>query len=216
YRYEEPVFLPKGTTMSMRYVYDNSTNNPANPNQPPRRVAYGPNSTDEMAELWFQVLPVQPKDLSKLEGAVNNKMMKVLEANYRHMLETDSTNAAVNRKMGGVLLGLGRSGEAAPYFRAAAASDPKDDEPHYYLGLILRMQKRAPEASVEFERALQLNPRNYKAHGNLGMILAERGALADAEEHLRAAVTINPNDGLAREWLQAVEKARAERAGGKQ
>ena len=35
YRYAEPVPLPKGTPSAMRYVYDNSAENPLNPNHPP-------------------------------------------------------------------------------------------------------------------------------------------------------------------------------------
>ena len=57
YHYREPVFLPKGTVISMRYHYDNSSANPRNPNSPPRRVRGGNQSTDEMAHLWLQVLP---------------------------------------------------------------------------------------------------------------------------------------------------------------
>ena len=57
YLYSKPVFLPKGTILSMRYDYDNSAENPRKPNQPPRRVQYGPQTSDEMAELWFQVVP---------------------------------------------------------------------------------------------------------------------------------------------------------------
>ncbi len=57
YRYEQPVPLPKGTVISMRYVYDNSEDNVANPNHPPKRVKGGNRSSDEMAHLWLQVLP---------------------------------------------------------------------------------------------------------------------------------------------------------------
>ena len=57
YRYAHPVHLPKGTTLAMRFAYDNSSKNVRNPNHPPRRVRYGLQTTDEMAELWFQVLP---------------------------------------------------------------------------------------------------------------------------------------------------------------
>ena len=58
YRYANPVLLPKGTTVSLRYVYDNSTDNPLNPNHPPLRVKSGNRSSDEMCHLWLQVLPV--------------------------------------------------------------------------------------------------------------------------------------------------------------
>ena len=67
YLYKAPVFLPRGTTISMRYTYDNSADNPRNPHTPPQHVAYGPHSSDEMAELWLQVLPRDPAGLAVLE-----------------------------------------------------------------------------------------------------------------------------------------------------
>ena len=54
YRYVEPITLPKGTRVSMHYVYDNSAANPRNPQQPPQRVYWGQRSFDEMGDLWFQ------------------------------------------------------------------------------------------------------------------------------------------------------------------
>ena len=57
YHYKSPVFLPKGSTLSMDYTYDNSSGNSANPHTPPVRVTYGQQTSDEMAELWFQVVP---------------------------------------------------------------------------------------------------------------------------------------------------------------
>ena len=40
YRFAEPVSLPAGAKLVMRYTYDNSAENPANPSSPPRRVVY--------------------------------------------------------------------------------------------------------------------------------------------------------------------------------
>ena len=57
YRYATPFALPKGTTMSMRYTYDNSADNPRNPHRPPARVVWGQNTSDEMGDLWLQVIP---------------------------------------------------------------------------------------------------------------------------------------------------------------
>jgi len=55
YRYAEPVHLPKGTRITMRYVYDNSDANPRNPSSPPKRVTFGEQTTDEMALLFLLV-----------------------------------------------------------------------------------------------------------------------------------------------------------------
>ena len=62
YRYQQPIPLPVGSTLTMRYTFDNSASNPQNPNQPPKRVVYGSKSSDEMAELLIQVLPKNEKE----------------------------------------------------------------------------------------------------------------------------------------------------------
>lgn len=49
YRYKKPFKLPRGTTVHAEFTYDNSADNPRNPNAPPKRVTFGETSTDEMA-----------------------------------------------------------------------------------------------------------------------------------------------------------------------
>jgi hypothetical protein len=41
YRYRKPIELPKGAVVHMRYTYDNSSANPRNPHDPPRRASPG-------------------------------------------------------------------------------------------------------------------------------------------------------------------------------
>jgi hypothetical protein len=67
YQYVRPIRLPRGTTIAMRYTYDNSSDNPRNPHRPSRDVLYGPQSSDEMADLWLQVLPRNDADAEALE-----------------------------------------------------------------------------------------------------------------------------------------------------
>jgi len=66
YYYAEPVELPNGTKLFMRYTYDNSDQNPHNPHVPSRRVTYGPQSSNEMGDLWFQILASNEKDQTLL------------------------------------------------------------------------------------------------------------------------------------------------------
>ena len=51
-----PFWLPAGTTLEMEYVFDNSDANPRNPSHPPERVSWGWRSSDEMADVWIQVM----------------------------------------------------------------------------------------------------------------------------------------------------------------
>jgi len=208
YRYAAPVFLPKGTTLSMRYMFDNSTNNIRNPNNPPKRVTYGPQTTDEMAELWIQMLPRNRTDREILAQTLSTKMKNALFDYDEHLLRTDPTSVKAHIQLAVALLGQGKSGEAGQHLRAAARLDPQNDQPHYYLGLAFRQQHKLAEARAEFESALRLNPDNFKAHGNLGLIFAEQGFLDQAESHFRSALRINPDDSLAQESLNELLKAK--------
>lgn len=49
YRYAKPFTLPKGTVVTATFVFDNSDQNPRNPNSPPKRIRWGERSDDEMA-----------------------------------------------------------------------------------------------------------------------------------------------------------------------
>jgi hypothetical protein len=78
YRYATPVRLPSGTRVEMDFTYDNSAQNPRNPNHPPQRVVYGPATTDEMAGLHLEVIPVRDADAEELNETLWGKMMRTL------------------------------------------------------------------------------------------------------------------------------------------
>lgn len=78
YRYPMPIRLPAGTRVEMEFTYDNSDANPRNPNHPPKRVVFGPATTDEMAGLHLEVVPVHDSDAEELGQALWGKMMRML------------------------------------------------------------------------------------------------------------------------------------------
>ena len=55
YSYVEPVQFHAGDRLEVLAVYDNSANNPKNPNDPPIPVAWGDRSSDEMCIVFFLV-----------------------------------------------------------------------------------------------------------------------------------------------------------------
>jgi hypothetical protein len=66
YRYAELVRLPKGTRLDLEAYYDNSANNPKNPNDPPKPVRWGEQTTDEMCLCAVQILPQRRGDYLEL------------------------------------------------------------------------------------------------------------------------------------------------------
>jgi hypothetical protein len=51
YVYQKPFTLPKGTKIIAEFTWDNSKDNPRNPNSPPKRIKLGEGSLDEMSGL---------------------------------------------------------------------------------------------------------------------------------------------------------------------
>jgi len=62
YTYRFPVKIPAGYTLRSRHVYDNTTANPDNPNNPPQTVTAGFNTTNEMLFDAFMYLAYQTGD----------------------------------------------------------------------------------------------------------------------------------------------------------
>lgn len=60
FHYDKVLKLPAGTRIDQKYVFDNSADNPRNPNNPPKRVTWGEQTADEMAITFFLV--TAPKD----------------------------------------------------------------------------------------------------------------------------------------------------------
>jgi hypothetical protein len=82
YRYATPVRLPAGTRLEMEFTYDNSADNPHNPNHPSKRVVWGPGSKDEMAGLHVQVVPVNMADWHELGQALWGKVMRMVGGEF--------------------------------------------------------------------------------------------------------------------------------------
>ncbi len=66
YQFAKPIRLPKGTVVCLHAVYDNSAGNPLNPNDPPREVRWGEQTTDEMCLCGLQVYTDRPADLQQI------------------------------------------------------------------------------------------------------------------------------------------------------
>jgi hypothetical protein len=62
YMFKTPLSLAKGTRIDVRFKYDNSADNPRNPNNPPVPVLWGEQSSDEMAGLGVLLSTIRKED----------------------------------------------------------------------------------------------------------------------------------------------------------
>jgi uncharacterized protein (TIGR03437 family) len=78
YFFKELVRLPAGTRLDAEILYDNSANNDHNPSNPPVRVQWGEQSTDEMGSLILTVVPAQQSDLPILQAALVQQLAQTM------------------------------------------------------------------------------------------------------------------------------------------
>lgn len=208
YRYAEPVRLPAGTVVSMRFTYDNTAANPRNPNRPPARVRYGPESSDEMGDVWIQVLPASDEDREVLARDVARKELASRVRFWRWRLESDPADPDALHGLGFVLHSLGRYGEAADHYRRALESRPDDVLTHYNLALTLEALDELGEAVSHYREALRLQPGHADARNNLGRALLALGRLEEAERQWREALSADPRHALAHNNLGNLLRAR--------
>lgn len=62
YSFPNAVKVPSGSKLQAQAFYDNTSNNPNNPNIPPATVTAGEATTDEMMVVFFALLPYQNGD----------------------------------------------------------------------------------------------------------------------------------------------------------
>jgi tetratricopeptide (TPR) repeat protein len=194
YRYTRPMTLPKGTTIAMRYVYDNSAANLRNPHTPPRRVVWGQNTTDEMGDLWIQMVPRANADFARLNEDVQRKRNAEDLAAYTKLLQADPANPLRHDAVAMLSLEAGRLDEAIGHFEQSLALNPGSASTQYNLGYALALRGRRDEAIARFREALRLDPDYAQAHNNLGALLQTVGRLDEALVHHRRAVALRPDN----------------------
>lgn len=203
FRYSQPVRLPKGTTLAMRYVYDNSPDNPRNPQSPPARVRWGQKSFDEMGDLWFQLATSSEADRETLVGEVQAKMTAEDLIGLETMLLSTPDDTELHDDAGVIALLLGRPSVAVSHFRASAERRPVDPAAHYNLGTALTQAGLFDDAVASYERALALRPKYARALSNLADTLVVLGRSDEAIRRYEAAVAADPGMPEARNNLGA-------------
>ena len=194
FHYTAPVFLPAGTTVVMEYTYDNSRDNLRNPNNPPRRVTYGQQTSDEMAELWFQVVPRRSADREILVARLHDKVLPEEIEGRRMMAANDPGNVALHDDLALLYADIHDYPSVANEFRKSLQLRPASAAARYNVGAALLAMGQRDEARGYFERALEADPGYAYAHYNLGLLLQAEGRNDDAIGHYRDALRERPAD----------------------
>jgi Flp pilus assembly protein TadD/mono/diheme cytochrome c family protein len=192
YRYREPVALPKGTVLHMRYVYDNSTANPRNPHSPPIRVRAGNRSEDEMAHLWLQVLPTH------VDPNGPDPRLLLEEAWMRDRLRRTPTDRISLYNLGAALAGEGRYREAIAEYSETLKLVPDDPGTLIALGAAWNgagdWQKARDVFAHVITSAHASEAQKCDGRFNVATLDLRNQRLNDAESEFRFQLTNCPED----------------------
>ena len=114
YYFEHPLDLPKGSVVKVIAHYDNSAGNPRNPNDPPKDVAWGEATTDEMC-IGFIGVTKKGQDLTR--PGEKDDLMDIFKSqadDYRHKRDESAQEADATRgnesSMNGLCIVTGGAG----------------------------------------------------------------------------------------------------------
>jgi Flp pilus assembly protein TadD len=193
YEYRTPMYLPKGTTLGMRITYDNSSENPRNPNHPPKLVMTGNRSQDEMGHVWLQVLPKRPDQRFDLQKAAMQRRLEKYPADF-----------VAHYNLGALEQNQDHLSEAMASYRTALEVEPKNPTARNSLAAVLMMEDRLPEAIEQLRRTLAIDPGYLNARYNLARSLAASGSVDEAAEQYRIFLEARPEDASAQAALGTI------------
>lgn len=169
FHFVDPVRLPAGSELVMRYEYDNSAENIRNPFDPPRRVIQGWKSTDEMGEVAISLLLDDPADHQTLLEAGQYYLRDSMGASvyfYEKALDYLSVNKLYEAESA-----LFESLKADPNFALATNN----------LGVVYQRQGKIEEAKEQYEKSLKLEPQNELFLLNLYELLEKHFSPIEAQ-----------------------------------
>ena len=194
YFYAEPFLLPRGTELAMEFRFDNSVGNRRNPHFPPRRVTWGPRSSNTMGDLSIQVLARSASDREILAGDRRPREMAEDIVGFEMVLAAEPGQVTVHDDVARLYLLFGEVEEALAHFRESARLEPESPAAQYNVGTTLLQLGALDEAVAFFERALRLDAEYAPVHNNLGAALRSQGKLEEAIRSFRQAVRSRPDD----------------------
>ena len=121
------------------------------------------------------------------EGRINDER-SVIEAGL-----TYRDDVAYRTGLGSIFAREGKIEEARNEYERGRKLDPKNPEPHFFIGSLEEQLNNPDKALADYKAAIALDDSYVGAYTNAGAILLDRGEFAEAEKLFRSALTWNPS-----------------------
>jgi tetratricopeptide (TPR) repeat protein len=192
YRYTKAVRLPRGTKLVSTFVYDNSDANIRNRNRPPKRVVYGSNVADEMADVYLQVTAVHEDQRAVLMEDFEEQEWQSQIVGFGKTLEMHPRDPWSHEGLAACHLATGNTAEAIRlYEERLSIGEPAV---HAMVSLALACQKSGDNARAAelCQQAIAMDAAYPLAWLGLGRALNAMSKADEAAEAYRRAIDLAP------------------------
>jgi len=198
YRYRQPVRLLRGTRVVSTFTYDNTDDNVRNRNHPARRVVYGSNASDEMADVYLQVTAVNADQRAVLMEVHKRYEFQAQVTGFTRSLELYPDNPWSQEALAGNLVALGQPAKAISILEQRLKTGPMAVFPVVSLGMALLANGDLANAEAKLRQAIEMDKDYTLAWFGLGKALTAQKKLELAEQAYRRAVELAPGTTEAR------------------
>ena len=205
YHYRQPIFLPRGSVISMRYHDDTSTGAlwlQVLP-KPDGQTARGDRRMELEEALMLHRLEKYPDDFAAHYKAGALRLARLDPADALPMIEAavriQSDDPDARNLLGSAFVAVGRNTEAIEQFRAALKARPDYGTARYNLARALVRGGQYDEAISTFGQIVKQFPRDAQVRDELGRLYLRQGKRDQAAEMFNQALAIDPKDAVARQ-----------------
>jgi tetratricopeptide (TPR) repeat protein len=192
YRFRAPIRLPHDTRIISTFAYDNTEQNIRNRNHPPKRVVYGSNVSDEMADVYLQATPVRADQRAVLMEDYKSYQLGSQLAGHTKALELNPADPWNQEALASCYVGLGQPAKAVDILENRIKTGPSAVFPVAALGMSLLATGDVTRADTELRKAISMDDQYPLAWLGLGKTLAAETKFTEAAQALARAVELAP------------------------
>ena len=192
YRLAQPAKLPAGTILRSSFRFDNSDRNPRNPSRPAADVTWGWRTSDEMADVWMQVVTDTNADRAQLSRLALQKATAEDAIGVEILIAREPDHFNLRNDAALIYQELNQPQKVLEHFQAARRLMPDKPSAAFNVATALESTGRFAEARRAYRDAIGLDSSYRPARLRLAAMLYRNGELQAAVAQYAEALALDP------------------------
>ncbi len=187
YKFKEPLDLPAGTRLEMKFVYSNLPGT----GKIPQRVIWGPKLENEVGELYLQLVVDQEQKAVNLAHSINRHQLSLAIERAERRFEGD---AEAHAELAILYTDFGNHQTAVAHGQRAVDLAPDSSQAHAALGAAYLAQEFQFSAEEHLTKATEIDPSDAQSWFNLGNVFLGYKVAERAVDCYKKAAKLSPRD----------------------